>query len=113
MQDFEFEDVSEIYGIKLDALNLEHVNLKDVMKLWMNPDHEIIKGTYCPWKGVGETAHSEECETKIHEALSTMLKTILYKSTLSKSEKSDAKNDFETLVKYIVQNRGKIPYESW
>jgi len=109
---FEFEDISEIYGIKLDALNLEHVHLTDVLELWNNPDHDIIKGTPCKWGG-NETEHSVECETKIHEALSTMMKTILYESTLSKSKKDNALIDFKTLVKYIVLNGGKIPYDNW
>ena len=105
---FEFEDVSEIYGIKLEELDFEHVTLDDVLKLWINPNHRIVKGIYCNWGG-NITIHSKECDSQIHEALSTIMKIVWYESNISESEKKNAEIEFKKIIEHIILNGGKIP----
>lgn len=105
--EFELEEIDKIFTLDPEEIDVDKIYLGDVMELWRDQTYEIRRGIKCDWIG-GNTKHSPECNTVIHESLKNIFLHIAYNSNIPKNERSILKKSMENVIKYIVEKGGKI-----
>lgn len=114
---FELSDIRTVYAVYPENLGLSSVSMSDVMKLWQDQNHTVVIGIDCEWnegdKFSKPIPHSKDCEFRVHEALSDIYSSVLYRTNLSKDEKEKLENSMEFIIEYIVKKGGKIPWKNY
>ncbi len=101
LADFFFIDIKNLYTPKNPNLDYE-----DVLTLAINPTYHPPNYVHCEWHDTGR--HSKECNNDLHEALGLLYK-IGYQKLDSEDKRTEFKNAFNAIRRFILENGGKIP----
>ena len=95
-------------NIRSFYLTKKATHIDNVLDLWENPNLQFPKGIICNRSTTGN--HSKECDSELHSALS-IIYTRAAETTSSASEARHVVLLFRKILRHIIQNGGKIPYD--
>lgn len=103
------EEIDRIYEPNFESLNLESISLNDVLTLWLDHSHSIIRGIFCGWPD--DEIHTKECNMLLHESLVNLC-TIACTNVVEK-DKEKLNKSMESLILHLLKNGEKIPHGNY